>query len=75
MAEILHISDELGCSAKAAAADALERVGHEDAILCIWVDKDGRIRYSKANTNLSFAAVVAAYANHWTSRWLESIQP
>lgn len=70
--KISPISDDIGWSAKAAAADAMERAGHVDAILCVWVDEKGQLKYSKANTSLTFASIVAVWAMDWATRFWET---
>jgi hypothetical protein len=47
--------------ARAAAGDALQRTHDEGAFLAIWVGEDGKISWSKANTDgqsLSLFAVI-----------------
>lgn len=66
--KISPISPDRDWSAKAAAADAMERVDHKNPILCVWVDDKGHLKYSKANTDLKFASIVAVWAMDWT-RW------
>ena len=56
-------------SAKAAAANAVERVEHNSPILCVWIDSKGHLKYSKANTDMKFASLVAVWAMDWATRF------
>lgn len=67
--KINPIHDDRPWSAKAAAADALERAPHNAAMLCVWLDEKGILRYSKANTDLKFASIVAVWAMDWATRF------
>jgi hypothetical protein len=67
--KINPIRDDKPWSAKAAAADALERAQHEAPMLCVWLDEKGHLKYSKANADLKFASIVAVWAIDWATRF------
>lgn len=51
-------------SAKAVAMDAAQRAEHSDTMLCIWIDADGLVAWSKSNAiPMREAATLAAVAN------------
>lgn len=62
LASVDPIRNDGPWSAKGAAGDALQRVAHKDPILCIWIDDQNRLRWSKANTDAQSLSTMAAFA-------------
>lgn len=48
-------------SAKGAAGDALQRAPHEKPFLAVWLDDDGAVRWSKANTDFGSLSMFAVF--------------
>jgi len=59
-------------SSKAAAGDALQRVSHRAPILCVWLEEDGSICYSKANNTGISLGVFASFTAHLASRFWDA---
>lgn len=61
IASVDPITPDRAWSAKGAAGDALQRVGHKDAFIAVWIDSDGRLTYTKANTNGATLSTFAVF--------------
>jgi len=51
-------------SSKGAAGDALERVPHDAPFVAIWLDADGYVHYSKANTKIRDLGTFASFLQY-----------
>ena len=69
MAEITPLNDNWG--AQASAADALQRVPNDATFVAIWINPDGRISWTKANTELQRMALIAAVIDTWVRAWID----
>jgi hypothetical protein len=64
------ISEDTPWSAKAVAGDALQRVNHDSPIICIWLDEEGKIRYSKANMTFHAISAMAVFLLDMAQSWI-----
>ena len=70
LATVDPISDDKPWSAKAAAGDALQRCTHDAPFICIWLDENGKVRYSKANMTYHAISAIAVFLLDMAQSWI-----
>jgi hypothetical protein len=69
MATIDPISEDIEWSAKAALADAANRVDHKSPVVAIWLDENGMPHWTHANCEFKDKAAILAYMNAMVLDW------
>lgn len=64
LASVSPIGERADWSAKAAAGDAMQQVGHDRPIVCLWIDEQGVMRYAKANTSVADLCTMQVFLAH-----------
>ncbi len=68
MVASIHNLPDKDWNAHAVAGDILERCPIDSQIMALWVDEDGKVRYSKTNLGFSTVAMFAAVLQEFATQ-------